>query len=76
MGFNSGFKGLNWSKGSWKTTGMGTEKERSLNHPDSHHVYRKFPEERHINPQVTNTERMVQIPGNDVVLMEVSGGLL
>jgi hypothetical protein len=55
---------------------METEKEKSLNHPDSHHAYTKFPAERHINPQMTNTEQMLQIPGNDVVLMEVSGGLL
>jgi hypothetical protein len=55
---------------------METEKERSLIHLDSDHVYTEFPEERQVNPLMTNTEDMVQIPGNDVVLMEVSGGLL
>ena len=46
---------------------METEKERSLNPQDSHHVYTEFPEERHINLLMTNTEQMVQIPGNDVI---------
>jgi hypothetical protein len=47
---------------------MEAEKERSLNHQDSRHVYTEFPEERHIDPLMTNTEQMVQITGNDVVL--------
>jgi hypothetical protein len=54
---------------------MDREKERSLKHQDSHHVYKEFPEEWHINPLMTNKEQMVQIPCNDVVMMEVSGGL-
>jgi hypothetical protein len=55
---------------------METEMESSHIHLDSDHVYMGFPEEQHVNPLMTNTEQMVQIPGNDVVLMEVSGGLL
>ena len=71
-----GFISFIWSKGSWKTPGIETEKKRSFNHQDSDHVYMEFPEKRHINPLMTNTEQMAQIPGYDVVLMEVSGVLL
>jgi hypothetical protein len=49
---------------------METEKQRSLNQQDSHHVYTESTEERNINPPMTNTEQMMQIPYNDAVTME------
>jgi hypothetical protein len=62
---------------------METEKERSLNHQDSHYVYTELTAERHINPLMTTTEQTVQkknkkqkTTGNDEVLMETSGRFL
>ena len=60
-----------------ETTGMKTEKERSHNHHDSHTSIRNSLKSDipRINPLTTNKEKTVQTPGNDVVLMEVSGGI-